>query len=242
MSTLIDFLTRYKTEYNKIRLGNDNDGGYIIADGLHYENIIACGISTDITFENAFLNKYSKDMPNIICNAFDGTIDNLPSNSHSKINFIKKNITKSNTDKTTNLIEYINNYNNIFLKMDIETNEYQWLEAMTTENLNKFSQIVMEVHFPFTYSESLFTSLSYLMPVENKINLIKKLNETHYLIHLHPNNCCGTTNFNNINVPNVLEFTYIRKDLVSSKEIDLSPIPNPELDRPNIPNQNEISF
>ena len=100
----------------------------------------------------------------------------------------------------------------------------------------------MEIHFPFTYSESLFNTLSYPMPVEDKINLIRKLNETHYLIHLHPNSCCGTTSFNNIEVPNVIECTYLRKDLVASKDIDLSDIPNKALDRPNRCNESEIRF
>jgi len=237
MANSIDFLTRYKTEYNKIRLGSEYDGGYIIADGLQYDMFISCGISTDITFENDFISKY-----NIDCIAFDGTINNLPSESHNKIKFIKKNITKSITEITTNLSEYIENKNNLFLKMDIETNEFQWLESMNTDNINKFSQIVMEIHFPFTYSESLFKTLSYPMPVEDKINLIKKLNETHYLIHLHPNSCCGTTSFNNIEVPNVIECTYLRKDLVANKDIDLSDIPNKALDRPNRCNESEIQF
>lgn len=237
MANSIDFLTRYKTEYNKIRLGSEYDGGYIIADGLQYDMLVACGISTDVTFENHFINKYDID-----CIAFDGTIDNLPSDSHNKIKFIKKNITKSNTETTTNLSEYIENKSNLFLKMDIETNEYQWLESMSTDNINKFSQIVMEIHFPFTYSHHLFASLSYPMPVEEKLNLIRKLNETHYLIHLHPNSCCGTTSFNNVKVPNVIECTYLRKDLVTNKDIDLSPIPDRLLDMPNRPNEGEIQF
>ena len=237
MSDDFNFITRYNTIYNKIRIGSEYDGGYVIADGLSYDELISCGISDDVTFENDFINKY-----NVNCIAFDGTIDKLPENSNKRIDFIKKNISKSSTSSTTNLSEYIENKNNLFLKMDIETNEYQWLESVTLENMNKFIQIVIEIHFPFTYSEELFLSLSYPMTVENKINLIKKINVTHNLIHLHPNSCCGTTNFNNITVPNVIECTFLRKDLCQNASIDLSSIPNNMLDKPNRKHTKEIFF
>jgi len=234
----MDFLTRYKTEYKKIRLGSDYDGGYIIADGLTYDTFISCGIADDVTFENDFIRKYNVTE----CFAFDGTIEKLPTNSDKNITFVKKNISSKITDNTTNLSDYVCEKNNIFLKMDIETNEYQWLEVTSSEHMNKFIQIVIEIHFPFTYSETLFSKLSYSMSVEKKINLIKKINNTHYLIHLHPNSCCGTTRFHNIIVPNVLEFTFLRKDLCSNVSVDTSPIPNKLLDRPNRKNEHEIVF
>ena len=82
-----EFLTRYNTPYNKIRIGSDADGGYIIVDGLTYDELIACGISDDVTFENDFIQKY-----NVNCIAFDGTIDNLPQNSNKRIEWNYTNI------------------------------------------------------------------------------------------------------------------------------------------------------
>jgi len=236
-----DFFTRYNTPYNKIRLGSEGDGGYIIVDGLTYDELIACGISDDVTFENHFIEKY-----NVNCIAFDGTIDNLPQNSNKRIDWVKKNISRTSTLTTTNLSEYIENKNNLFLKMDIERYEYQWLESITLENLNKFKQIVIEIHFPLSYEneECLISQSSYpnSMSVEDKINIIKKINTTHYLIHLHPNSCCGTTMFNNTIVPNVIECTFLRKDLCPNATIDLSPIPNISLDKPNSKYGKEIIF
>ena len=46
-------------DYKKIRLGKDNDGGYVIYDGLNYDLIIGCGISNDLSFEEDFVKKYN---------------------------------------------------------------------------------------------------------------------------------------------------------------------------------------
>lgn len=115
------FLEIYETEHDKQRIGSDNDGGYVIATGndLSYQLLISCGISDDIQFEEHFLDKYD-----VSCIAFDGTISNLPV-QNNKIQFIRKNIANKESDNTTTLHNIINSYDNIFLKMDIETNEYQ---------------------------------------------------------------------------------------------------------------------
>jgi hypothetical protein len=57
--------------------------------------------------------------------------------------------------------------------MDIEGGEIPWIESLNNEQMNKFEQIVMEFHFPFT---------------DNEKNTFEKINNTHYLIHFHPNN------------------------------------------------------
>jgi hypothetical protein len=107
----------------------------------YYDLFISCGIENDIRFEEAFLDKYH----NIKCYAFDGTIHSFPSHRNS-MEWIQKNIGYSNTDKTTNLKEFMQDNKNIFLKMDIEGGEINWLDSMKTEDLQRFSQIVIEVH------------------------------------------------------------------------------------------------
>jgi hypothetical protein len=49
-------LTVYKSPFPKIRLGKDNDGGYIIADvpNAHYTTLLAGGIQGDISYEESF--------------------------------------------------------------------------------------------------------------------------------------------------------------------------------------------
>ena len=234
----LNYFRIYETEYNKIRFGSVNDGGYVIADGLMYNLLISCGINDDVTFENCFIEKYR-----VPCCAFDGTINNLPEYANSNINFIKRNISNRVSENTTNLLEYIENNENIFLKMDIETNEYQWIEILENKHLNKINQLVIEFHFPHKDDENInemFNKLSFPISVERRISCFRKIEETHYLIHFHPNNCCGTTSFNGIEIPNVFECTYIKKDLCKNISYSSNKIPDALLDSKNILNNSEI--
>ena len=186
-------LTVYKSPFTKLRLGKDYDGGYIIAEipNIKYTTLIAGGIETDISFEEDFINKYS----DVKVYAFDGTINNLPK-ENSKITFIKKNIGYENTDLLTNIHDIVNANECIFVKMDIEGGEIPWLESLSNEQMNKFEQIVMEFHWPFSPRE---------------IDAFDKINKNHYLIHFHGNNCCGIINHCGVNIPNVFECTYLHK-------------------------------
>ena len=186
-------LTVFKSPFEKKRLGKDYDGGYIIAEipNIKYTTLLAGGIENDISFEEDFINKYTIDN----AYAFDGTINNLPKEI-SKITFIKKNIGFENTEKITNLHDIIDVNESIFVKMDIEGGEIPWIKSLSDEQMNKFEQIVMEFHFPFS---------------DNEIDVFDKINKNHYLIHFHGNNCCGLRNHNNVDIPNVFECTYLHK-------------------------------
>jgi hypothetical protein len=182
-----------------VRVGPREDGGYVIADGFNYDLFISCGIANDIRFEENFL-----DIHKIKCIAFEGTINSFPAHRNN-IEWIPNNIGFFNTEITTNLKEYIQNNNNIFLKMDIEGCEFNWLDCMSETELDKFSQIVIEFHWPFDIY---------------RMNMLKKLNKTHYIIHIHGNNKQSVYNINNTNsglnkidIPKVFEVTYLNKNL-----------------------------
>jgi hypothetical protein len=222
----MDSLLVYKSEYEKIRIGSQNDGGYILSDlPNNYDLFISCGIDNNVDFEIDFIHKYGTP-----CHAFDGTIHNLPQHVNNTF-FNKLNIGTENTDHTTNLKELIQKYENIMLKMDIETFEFRWIDALSTEELQKFKQMVIEFHFPFT-DYALPTSFDIPTSSEYKMNILQKLAETHYLVHFHPNTVCGVTTFQGYTVPNVFEGTYIRKDCQSNIGLNDIPIPHP-LDRKN---------
>jgi hypothetical protein len=228
----MESLITYKNEYDKIRLGSNNDGGYIISDLPNgYDCFISCGIADNIDFEIDFINKY-----NINCKAFDGTIDNLPITT-SNILFNKLNIGINDTNDSTNLKNLIENYNNIMLKMDIETFEFRWINILTNEDLSRFKQIVIEFHFPFT--DYALPNLDVPSSSDFKMNILKKLSETHYLVHFHPNTACGTTNYKRFIVPNVFECTYVRKDCQKHMGYNDIRIPHP-LDMKNRETDTEI--
>jgi lipopolysaccharide biosynthesis glycosyltransferase len=235
-------LSTYKIPNTLIRVGPSYDGGYVIADGFNYDLFISCGIANDIRFEDAFL-----DIHKIQCVAFDGTIISFPSHRNT-MKWIPKNIGYSNTETTTNLKEYIQDKKNIFLKMDIEGSEFNWLDSMTETELDNFSQIVIEIHWPFDIY---------------RMNMLKKLNTTHYIIHIHGNNYCdkdipkhlpsgrtydGTVTIHHnildtIRLPEVFEVTYINKKLCKNLSVEIKEIQFPTvLDFPNNPNAKDIYF
>jgi hypothetical protein len=212
----IDFFRVYKSHHTKIRVGKENDGGYIICDipNIKYEMLLSAGICDDISFEEAFLEKY----PNTSCFAFDGTVESFPPTTKS-IFFLKKNISSESNEHETNLIEYCNYANTIFLKMDIEGAEVKWIHSLPEDILNKFAQITMEWHNPF------------YLPMEQEAFV--KLLKTHVLVHFHGNNCRGFETVDGVQVPYTFECTYIHKKYYEGPiELNQECIPT-SLDMPN---------
>jgi len=208
-------LTVYTSPYPKIRLGKNFDGGYVIADipDITYSCLISGGISDDISFEEDFIGRYQVE-----CHAFDGTISSLP--KESSVRFTNKNIGARNTETTANLHDLIDNNDSIFVKMDIEGYEYSWLNSLSSEQMDKFSQITIEFHKPFNH------------------DIFKKFSN-HVLIHLHGNNCCGLRMFKGVQIPVVFECTYIHKKYVTELIKNIEPIPS-ALDMRNLVRRPEL--
>lgn len=210
----IELLTVYQTnDYNKIRIGNNGDGGYVLYNIDNYDGYIGCGIGEICEFDIDLLNKYN----NLSGFCFDMTINKLPINFPKELKWIRKNIGIINNDEFTNLEEYTNNIKNGILKMDIEGHEWKWMNSMNNKFFNKFKQIIFEFHG--------ILQNNWHGTIEEKINAIKKINETHYLVHIHGNN---NSPLNNIfyNIPTVIEVTYIRKDLVNNIEKNTEKLPS----------------
>jgi hypothetical protein len=197
---LLNQLLVYNPQNKKIHLGSHGDGGYVLIDGYEYDFYITCGIETNVSFDKDFCIY----KPNINGLAFDGTV-NKPSDLPNNIIFYKKNISNVCTENTTDLNQETNNYENIFLKMDIEGHEWRWIKNF--KNFNKCKQIILESHGYFDESWTKIGNYNY----EEIEEALKKLNETHYLVHFHGNNCGGIENINGILYPTVGEMTFIRK-------------------------------
>ena len=98
----VDLLKVYKFD-NKIRLGSNHNGGYVLGHlETKYDCLISGGIDLNNDFSLEFINKYSSINKND-CFGFDRTVDCAPLNLTDKITFIKKNIGPINDDKNTKL-------------------------------------------------------------------------------------------------------------------------------------------
>jgi hypothetical protein len=212
---------------NKIRLGNNSDGGYVIANVPDYDCYISAGIGSDEAFSNDLIKYF--DIKN--AHGFDGTINILPTNCPSILNVYRLNISSKQTKNTANLRRFIDNYKNIFLKMDIEGGEYDWLNSLSKDDLQKFKQITIELH----YINDSSLGINHL----TKINCFKKLFETHYIIHIHGNNVCGTIG----KIPNLVEVTYIRKDCINNDiQNNTLNLPDKNLDFSNDQSKTDIDL
>jgi hypothetical protein len=230
---ILENLIVFNPKNKRIRLGKSSDGGYVIIDGYDYDLYLSCGIGNDVGFDIDFTNY----KPNINGFAFDGTCDkpiNLPEN----IKFIKKNIGEYENESITNLSSYLDK-DNIFLKMDIEGNEWRWIKSLG--DLSRFKQIVLECHGFFDHGCSI-GSWSEISKFEHQdiLDALKILNDTHYLVHIHGNNAAivkhNSGEFGNAKgydeLFTVAELTYIRKDCdIDGLNLDVLPIIN--LDFPN---------
>lgn len=233
LQNILKCLEVHEWPYEKKRLGKNNDGGYVICDVLeiNYDVLISGGISNDISFEEDFLNYC--DVP---AYAFDHTIDNLPvrigeklSLHSEKINFVKKQIGILSNDHQTNLVDLVQNYKNVFMKMDIEGYEFLLFKALDRANMiENIAQLVIEIH-P--------TNLTVLH------EFLVSIYKTHVLFHAHANNAIDHRyNIKDILIPGLLELTFINKNKINwelQKNKTLLPM---ILDQPNISKKEEISL
>ncbi len=222
----------YKSPYPKFRVGDKNDGGYVIVDVPGgYDAFFSGGIAGNIQFEEDFLHHY----PGLVCHAFDGTIEKLPeSRSSAQIVFYKKNLGALNKEGLTNLHQELAPYNNVFLKLDIEGHEFRLLPTFFPHIIGKIKQLVIEIHSPgdIHLHPDYFKGLQDIYH-QDLWDLCKELNKTHTLVHIHGNNGCDVHTIKGVLLPNVFECTYIRNDCIGEKVYNDSPCPS-SLDRPNL--------
>jgi hypothetical protein len=223
----IQYLTTY--EYSKkLRFGQKGDGGYVIADlSGNYDCYISAGVSDEESFTRDFIKHYNLDLSKNY--AFDGTIQAYPWQYTQNLHYIKKNISGENTDTTTNLKYLIEKHNDIFLKMDIEGGEYPWFLSLTEDDLKHFKQMVFELH---CINDDRFDC-----PYDKKLECLKKLASTHYIVHAHANNNgTGWGVDREVNgIPTIIELTYIRKDCLEYPTLNKTPLPIEGLDFKNAP-------
>lgn len=190
-----------------LRLGNSSDGGYVLMDCLNTN--IAClsfGIGNDPSFDY----DVSKFVSNVYM--FDHTIADVP-NLRPNMFFYKTALKNKVSDQAITLdsvavslkieSEYI-------LKIDIEGDEWKVLADVTPSVLLKAQQILIEFH----NLNRLDSDETYL----SVISSLKKLNLGHALVNIHANNWARCDFARGQIIPEVLETTWVRKDLIRNFE------------------------
>ena len=183
-----------------VRTGCEHDGGYILLDDFHAGDIAySFGISTDVSWD--------KDMAGRGYDVFmyDHTIDALPEENprfHWEKHGIADGHTQDSRLKTLDELIKANHHedrHNMILKMDVEGAEWGFFEQVSSETLSQFSQMTFEVHEIIKHPNPEFV-----------LSALRKINQTHQLIHIHANNYSGLyIAFGDKIFCNVLELSYV---------------------------------
>ena len=186
--------------HKKIRIGRNTDGGYIFLDDLKNIKIAySFGISHEISFDKELADK------NIDVFMYDHTIKSLPF-ENSRFHWKKIGLSGTNTNNTKlkTLPEILKeNFhleeNNMILKLDIESNEWDVFQYLPSIFLSHFKYIVGEFHFSNKKSF-------------NYYNILKKIQMTHKIFHLHCNNCGSIIDLEGYKICDLIEISFVQKN------------------------------
>ena len=184
------------------RIGRDYDGGYIMLDDFHEGGIAySFGISTDVSWD--------KDMASRGYDVFmyDHTIEGLPE-ENSRFHFFRQGISDTGEDseqlKTLETLIKNNHHEDkrsMILKMDVEGAEWGFLENVSSEVLSQFDQMTFEIHGIINHNNP-----------EQVLEVLRKINKTHKLVHLHANNNGHYLSINHKNFCSLFEVSYVLRD------------------------------
>jgi len=188
-----------------IRIGGKGDGAYLLPDDLI--GIGACfspGVDVSSSFEEELADKYG-----INSYMADYSVDKPPIDN-KYFHFAKKFLGNKNNEKFIRLEDWVNNSVNgnsdLLLQMDIEGAEYEVIIDTPRDMFKKFRIMAIEFHS----LDMIFNKDSFKM-VEA---VFDKLSSDFTVAHIHPNNSRPIINKNSINIPELLEFTFLRNDRV----------------------------
>jgi len=187
----------------KARFGRRGDGGYVMGDFLPDAAIaISCGVGGDVSWDLAVAER------GVPVFQFDHSVDCSP-DQHPLLRFFKTEISATSGIYKKTLEEILDEYggseSNHILKIDIEGGEWHVFEQIDISTLRNFSQIVVEFHdFQNVCDEKWYKSAQ---------TSLDKLAECFHVIHVHGANTGRLAVIANVPFPNVLEVTWLRKDL-----------------------------
>lgn len=201
--------------HRKVRIGRVHDGGYVMVDDLaNVSAAYSLGIDGEVSWDRQIA-----DM-NIDVYQYDHTIAGPPE-QHPKFHWWKVGIgVEKSADGQLDSLENLlhanghTNRNDLILKCDIEGFEYDMLSTISPDVLNRFRQIVIEMHF--------FEQIPNVEFANKMILAILNLTRDHAVVHVHANNHVGYAVNGGIAIPAVMEFTLVRRtdyELKPSTEI-----------------------
>ncbi len=217
-----------------IRVGPASDGGYLLPDDLEeIQHCFSPGVAGCSDFEVQLANRGMQAY------LADRSVDG-PAAPHPNFRFIKKFLA-STDDPADGLMTLDTWYRTevgpvsatspeAVLQMDIEGAEYEVLLNTPDALLNRFRILVIEFHRLHQLAER--QSFQWMSCA------FRKLLRNHAVVHAHPNNHRRILNCGGVQIPGVLEMTFLRRDRFRPGTAPVV-IPHP-LDAINVPSRPEV--
>jgi hypothetical protein len=225
---LVKELHPVKTKYDLIRIGGDNDGGYLLPNDL--SGVSTCfspGVDVTASFEKDLLSR------GIRSHLADGSVDGAPDNIEVA-SFTKKYLDGVNTDDYMTLEFWVKREapltGDLILQMDIEGNEYTTILATPIDILRRFRIIAIEIHDVHHWFNN---------PIAWGVaqTFFTKLLQDFHVVHNHPNNNFPFIDVDGFLMPTVFELSLLRKDRAAPKGF-CDQFPHP-LDQPNVTDKDD---
>ena len=195
---------RNEGSYGFVRRGRRNDGGYVmvddgVRDGIAYSFGISDDVSWDIDMAALGFEIYQ----------YDHTVSKPPAHD-PRFHFFQHGIAHENSPDGVFLsIPEImaraghNERDDIVLKMDIEGAEWAVFSSLSRGILNRFSQIVVELHR--------LTQIGNAETAREVVGVLERLNRSHQCVHVHANNWGWIGLLGGVLLPDTLEVSYVRR-------------------------------
>jgi hypothetical protein len=226
------FTPNISIEGQLIRMGDDSDGGYVVANDFSEEKYcLSFGVGSNWSFDTEIAKRVSQVI------MFDHTVT-PPEKLSSNMTFIPKGVATVSGEHFISIhdaFEMVPIKNDVILKIDIEGDEWDIINSLTQNELLRCSQIIVELH-------NLHAIGDYVV-FDKIVRALGRVNENHDLVNLHCNNWAKMHIAHGIPFPDVVEVSYLRRKPNTEhvqKVVSLSS----EINLPNNPMkfENSLSF
>jgi hypothetical protein len=226
--SLVAYLRPIILEANKLkRYGSVADGGYMIPVNAVDKSkfLISGGIAANNEFEIELANL------GLVGIQVDNSIDTPPI-VHENLTFKRATIGGKNGILIDDLLKSFDSSSQGLLKLDIEGSEYEALSKVAT--FTQYTAIIIELHNLYKIIDDRFWEVFK--------SILDKFSRSHSVVFQSPNNCCGFSIIGGVPIPNVLEVTWARNDLVNGKKFTKIEGFHPEKMPTNIENRAQLDI
>jgi hypothetical protein len=199
-------LRPYAVDAELIRVGDASDGGYVMIEAFDAVGAISVGIGGNVSWD---LDVAGRGLP---VGMFDPTIaappSAVPGGTFHRVGLgtpAQASASGLALEPLPRLLELAGApaSGDLILKIDIEGAEWEALADI--DDFARYPQVVLELHD--------LGRLQDAAAATNVLHMLRAIHATHVPVHVHANNEAGLAAFGAYWLPEVLEVSYVRREL-----------------------------